>query len=80
MFSHCGFVNSVEGGEQAEASRGGGKAPTIVFSSFLLWGPAAPGEEGEGEVGRDFVGTPENIRRGRREGGGRELAPATGTA
>lgn len=58
----------------------GGKAPTIVFSSFLLWGPASPGEEGEEEVGRDFVGTPENIRRGRREGGGRELAPATGTA
>lgn len=25
-------------------------------------------------MGRDFVGTPENIRRGRREGGGRELA------
>lgn len=57
------------------ASRGI-KPPTIVFSSFLLLGPAAPGEEEEGEVGRDFVGTPENIRRGRREGGGRELAPA----
>lgn len=75
MFSHKGFVNRVKGGNQQ-----GDKAPTIVFSSFLLLGPAAPGEEGEGEVGRDFVGTPENIRRGRREGGGRELAPATETA
>lgn len=31
-------------------------------------------------MGRDVVGTPENIRRGRREGGGRELAQAAGTA
>lgn len=29
MFSHCGFVNSVEGGEQAEASRGGKKPPPL---------------------------------------------------
>lgn len=75
MFSPSGFVNRVRG-----ASQQGDKALTIVLSSFLLLGPAAPGEEGEGEVGRDFVRTPENIRRGRREGGGRELAPATGTA
>lgn len=37
-------------------------------------------EREKGEVGRDFVGTPENIRRGRREGGGRELAQAAGAA
>lgn len=34
MISHCGFVNSVEGGEQAEASRGEKPPPLSSPPSF----------------------------------------------